>query len=348
MISAPSLVRLIMRAAGVSVVSLMVCLSTGCNEHYDSSLQIQVYGPSGSDFTLREASNGGSIVHSRGPMGDRLEHAIEDCAVYDLSPGRYEFAYQGAVGAQAATIYGELDVLNPSSGISRKFIAHTFIPIRLPSGELQEAEHLFPSRDLSYTEGLEMRHFEHLKQGDLVEMVYFVADLSRVKEDHDIGYFQAINDIDRELDVLAEREEYLNRRYSNARRKAMFRDPNSNVGDQIAHENFDLWGIEEPYVVLARKIKGIERERESLIIARREFEDERDRRNALLRSMRVVHRAGALVLASPDLSLPFADAVAQAETLGDVVAVVRVGGRHQYWAMGGGDEMMNDTMRGEP
>ena len=45
-----------------------------------------------------------------------------------------------------------------------------------------------------------------------------------------------------------------------------------------------------------------------------------------------VRSACDLVLASPDITLPYRDLVEQASSLGDVVAVVRYGGRHQYWA----------------
>ncbi|MFQ5479623.1 MAG: hypothetical protein ACE5E4_13520, partial [Candidatus Binatia bacterium] len=234
--------------------------------------------------------------------------------------------------AEDAAIYGELQIRAPKAKDARRFCANAFIPIRLASASHQEAEHLFPSRDLSYTQGLEEREFEHLKQGDFIEQVYFVADLQRIEQEYEVDYFQAINDIDRELSVLSDREEYLTVRYDDARRRALFRNPDVNIEDKVAQDRFDVWGIEETFITLARKRKELERERESLMLEREALEKERSRRNALLRSMRIVHRSGALVLATPDLKLPFHDAVQQASELGEVLAVVRVGGRHQYWA----------------
>ncbi len=320
------------RSLAAAFVVCLVGLSTGCATSMEA-VQVQFYAPPGSTVVVRDEAHLSAAVRSDDPIGNRLEHETEDFAVYDLPPGRYRIAYKSAAGLEDATVYGELEIRNAQHKQARAFAAHSFIPLRLPSHEHQEAEHLHPTRDLSYTEGLERTEFDHLRQGDMIEQVYFVADLDRVRQEHDVCFFQAINDIDRELDVVADRAEYLDVRYSRARQKALYRDPDMNIEDRIAHEKFDTWGTEEPFIVLSRKRQALERERESLLLAKRDLEEERDRRNALLRSMRIVHRDGALVLATPDLKLPFRDAVEQASDLGEVVAVLRIGGRHQYWAM---------------
>ncbi|NOT00555.1 MAG: hypothetical protein HOP29_07995 [Phycisphaerales bacterium] len=318
--------------------SLLVLASTsGCatGPGRGASVQVQFYAPQGARLVVREA--GGQQVReitSRGPLSDRLERSTPELAVYDLDSGRYEFAYTGATGSPDAIIYGEMEIRSGSSPAAARYCRHAFVPITLPSEQVQEEAHLNPGRDLSYTVGLEHRQFEHLKQGDVISKVYFVADLERVKREYDEDYYQAINETDRQLTVLSDREVYLDGRYEEARLRALQRDAEWSVEDRVAQDRFDTWGIEEPFVRLSRKRQALATERESLLLKRDELEAERGRRATLLRSLTIVNRDGALVLATPDLQLPFHDTVAQAAELGDVVAVVRVGGRHQHWAGG--------------
>ncbi len=337
--------RVAVVAVALAGLSVLGCSQTnGMFDNYaaDRTFQVQFYSPEDAKLVLCNQS-GHAMVASRGPLGDRLEHRPEEFAVYDLLPGRYEFAYTQGEGVGDAAIYGELEILRVPQGYAEDYRRTAFLPVRLPSLQRQLAEHLVPSRDLSYTIGLEDREFQHLRQGDMLTRAYFIADLDRVREEHDIDYYQEINDVDRALTVLADREEYLTVRYDEARRRALFRNPELNINDKIAYDLYDGFGVEEEYIVLSRKLQSLGRERESLQLERDRLKDERGRRNALLRSMRIEHRAGALVLATPDLTRPYTDVVEQAGELGEVVAVLRVGGRHQYWAMGllaaGGGDM---------
>lgn len=300
-----------------------------------TNVQVQFYAPQGARLVVRET--GGPHVRgisSRGPLSDRLERTVPELAVYDLAPGNYEFAYSGAMGSPDAVIYGEMEVRSGNSPAAARYCRHAFVPITLPSEQIQEEAHLNPGRDLSYTVGLEHRQFEHLKQGDVISKVYFVADLERVKREYDEEFYTAINEIDRQLTILSDRETYMDGRYEEARLRALQRDAESSVEDRTAQERFDRWGIEEPFVKLSRKRQALAAERESLLLKRDRLEAERARRATLLRSLTIVNRDGALVLATPDLQLPFHDTVSQAAELGDVLAVVRVGGRHQHWAGG--------------
>ncbi len=330
--------------------SVIGCASGGSPR--TGPVQVQFYGPPGAQIVLRDLRHSAAEIRSRGPLGDRLENEIEDLAVYDLSPGTYRFAYANGPGAEEAAIYGELELRPARTRAGRLFCDHAFLPVRLISADHQEAEQLFPSRDLSYTQGLEAREFDHIKQGDLIEQVYFVADLDKAKHEYEVDYFQAINDVDRALSVIADQEEYLIVRYDSARRRALFRNADVNIEDKVAHDRFDRWGVEESFITLARKRKALERERESLMLVRTELEDQRSRRHALLRSMRIVHRSGALVLATPDLKMPFRDSIEQAADLGEVLAVVRIGGRHQYWAwdelVGAGESEGSDIVASNP
>lgn len=327
------------RCAGLRLVKFLLAvvataLTIGCRTTTLNSVQVQFYSPAGAAVVIRGV-NGDSVaeVQSRGPLGDRLEWSPDDLAVFDLRPGKYSFAYTNAAGAKDAVIYGELEIRNPQGEVTRRFCKYSFIPIKLPSDLAQQAEHRFPSRDLSYTIGLEGREFDHIKQGDLITKVYLVADLERVKQEYDVDYQWEISELDRYLIVLGDREVYLENRYQDERRRALQRAPDMNIEDKIAHKRFDVFGIEEKYIKLSKKRQELIAEREVIMTQRKRLEDERERRKALLRSLKIVHREGALVLATPDLQLPYADAVSQASDLGEVVAVVRVGGRHRYWAM---------------
>lgn len=314
-------------------------LAAGCSQQRSSvrrsdqvRTQIQFHAPEGSTIVLRGADHEMVQLRSRGPAGDRLEHSPEEFAVFDVAAGRYAFAYAGADGADDAVIYGEIEIHNPKSETGRRYRDLSFVPVRLPSARAQSGEFLHPSRDSSYTQGLEGLEFDHLKQGDLLTQVYFVADLAKVRHDYEVAGAASLKDIRRELTVLEDRRDYLDYRYEQARRRALSRNPDIDIQDRVAYDRFDRWGREEEYVRLSRKLQNLDRERDELLVQRTMLEADRDRRNALLRSMNIVNRAGAMVLATPDLSLPFHDAVAQASELGEIVAVVRVGGRHQYWA----------------
>ncbi len=315
-------------------------------------VQVQFYSPDGATIQVRDAGSGLQIL-STDLVGHRLELEPEAFAVFDLTPGSYEFAYHGIAGhgiaghgiaghgiagrggsdtIENSAVYGQLKVCTPLSGVTRRFARHAFIPIKLLSYDDQAMPHLHPSRDLSYTSGLERAEFDHVKQGDVIRKVYFVADLEKAKREYEVTYFQKINDINRALSVLSDREEYAMNRYEDSRRVALQRQPDINIGDRMAHERHDWLGIEEPYIQHSKKLQQLRRNRETLLLKRRDLEAERDHRHALLRSLKVIHREGALVLATPDLTAPFADPVKQASLLGDVVAIVTYGGRHQYWA----------------
>jgi hypothetical protein len=294
-------------------------------------VQVHFYSPDESTVQVRESGSGLEILSSD-LVGHRLELSPEAFAVYDLTPGSYEFAYHGVDGIEDAVVYGKLEVCAPLNSVTRRFARHASLPIKLMSHDDQLMPHFYPSRDFSYTSGLESTEFDHVQQGDVIRKVYFVADLERVRNEYEVTYLQRINDINRELSVLDDREEYLTVRYESDRQTALQRQPDISMSDRMAHERYDWLGIEEPYIRHSRNLQQLRRCRESLLLKRKDLEEERDRRQALMRSLKVIHREGAMVLATPDLTAAFADPVAQARELGDVVAIVTYGGRHHYWA----------------
>ena len=306
----------------------------GCGDRARrGKIQVQFYSPGGAAMVVRGVGGEEVVpIRSRGPVGDRLEHGSDKLAVFDLSPGRYALAYAGAPGAEEAVIYGELELRGGQQAVTRRLCRHSFIPIKLPSLQAQGAEHRFPTRDLSYTVGLEGREFEHIKQGDMISKVYFVADLAKVRREHEVGYREQIAEVDRKLAVLADEELYVETRYRDERRRALQRDPEMNIGDKIAHDRYDRWGTQERFIKLAQRKQELAAERERLMTERKALYEQSARRNALLRSLKIIHRDGALVLATPDLQLPYSNTVDQVCELGEVVAVLHVGGRHRYWA----------------
>ncbi len=317
-----------------AALAAMTVALVGCGHGAPGGkIQVQFYSPAGAMMVVRGVQDEEPIdARSRGPLGGRLSQFDDELAVFDLRPGRYSLAYTGAAGAEDSIVYGELEVYGPSRDITKRFCRYSMVPIKLPSLQPEAGEHRFPARDLSYTVGLEGREFKHIKEGDLITKVYFVADLEQVRRDYEMEYREKIAQVDRELSILADRELYVESRYRDARRRALHRDPETSFEDRAAYKRFDVWGIEEPYIELAKKKHELAAQRERLQAARKRLEDERHRRHVLLRSLDIIHRDGALVLATPDLQVPYTNTVEQVSQLGDVLAVLHIGGRHQYWA----------------
>jgi hypothetical protein len=317
-----------------AALAAMAVVLVGCgNGAPRGKIQVQFHSPAGAMMLVKGVQDDEPIeARSRGPLGGRLSRFDDELAVFDLRPGRYSVAYTGASGAEDSIIYGDLEVFGPTRDVTRRFCQYSMVPIKLPSLQPEAGEHLFPVRDLSYTVGLEGREFKHIKQGDLITKVYFVADLEQVRRDYEVEYREKIAQLDGELSVLADQELYVENRYRQERRKALQRDPEMNYQDRAAHARFDKWGVEERYIKLAKKKYELAAQRERLQAQRTRLEAERHRRHVLLRSLNIIHRDGALVLATPDLQIPYTNTVEQVSELGDVLAVLHVGGRHQYWA----------------
>ena len=114
--------------------------------HRIFDMQVQFYSPVGSTVSLRAATDGSAKIPPMSKGSHRLESGVETAAIYNLPPGKYAFAYEGAPGAQDATIYGWLSIEAPQHEATQRFYEHAFLPIKLLSEARQIQEHLFPSR----------------------------------------------------------------------------------------------------------------------------------------------------------------------------------------------------------
>jgi hypothetical protein len=345
------------------VAGVLVVLLTGCAEWGDrwdrgwaggwsdqSKVQVQFYAPPGAEVTLRRfAGSQQSIVD--GEQAHRLERDPDDCASFNLSPGAtYDFKYTSAEGIADASVYGELDVQPVKSAEARRFVAHTFVPISLPS-EFHDAGlvHRHPVRGPSGV-GLSPLELEHLRQGDLVRKVYFIADLQKA--------WESVRMIDDHVERLRSAEtvlntelEFVDARFQMYRQDAIYADPT----DDPLTANRDRSGRSATFIKLEAQRQRLENTRYDIRNQVEDLLNEKRIRTRLLDSMRIVNRRGSLVLATPENQWEYHDAAEQVSStrvypgftvgpkkayttseialppLGEVLVIMRVGGRHMHW-----------------
>lgn len=330
----------------------------GCSQHavergWDSSCKVQVlfYSPPGAEVNVKSlfCRHPWSQITDDETLDHRLELTPEEYAIFNLCPGKYKFQYTTVRGFPGVSIYGELDVHDSCNSEVAKFVRGSFIPVRLPSRYYLDARSLHPVTGPS---GAAMNEIEvdQLAQGDLIEKVYFIADLDTVYDD--------IRRINIRLDKLRSSEtvlnsslEYVNVRHADYRRESIYGDPTVNIEDSSR----EFWGTDRKFNKLEADRQRLENQRYLLHEQRDHLVRERRIRRILLDSMRIINRSGALVLATPENQWPYHDTfdqVAHSRTydsvtigpgcnyhlgsfrlhpIGRVVAVMRVGGRHKHW-----------------
>jgi hypothetical protein len=259
------------------------------------------------------------------------------------------------------SIYGEIDARKVESDEAQRFVAHTFVPIFLPSEYYDASAVSFhPIRGPSGV-GLSTLELEHLRQGDLVRKVYFIADLqqawetSRMIDDHIERLRSAETVLNTELELV-------DARFENYRQDALYADPSS---DALAASQ-DRSGKSAEFVALEARRQDMENRRYAIRAQVEDLLNEKRIRTRLLDSMKIVNRRGSLVLATPENQWEFHDAEEQVSStrvypgfrvgpekkswfglgpskhaygtgcvelppLGEVVMVLSVGGRHMQW-----------------
>lgn len=274
-------------------------------------MQLQFYAPSGTNVTVGGCRPRTHQVGTYDAEGNRLERTPEEYAVFNLSPGTYEFKYTAADGLENLSLYGELIVHDPCRSYAKTYMRRSFIPVALPSAyykkDTNKGDEIFPYRGQSVKTAIDETDLMRLKQGDVVEKVFVVADLQkanqRVKE-----YKQRLVVLDRELE------------YAEAR----FRDAYSNwrlVSDDAMARFF---GEDREFICWEKKRLEV-RDR----IA--ETQAALKRAQALLSGDRVLIRKGMLAVATEEVVKPYKDVVHSADDLGEVMVVMRIGGRHMQW-----------------
>ncbi|MBI4581191.1 MAG: hypothetical protein HY718_15925 [Planctomycetes bacterium] len=274
--------------------------------------QIQFYSPEGAVVTVRACpARRSHQVGTYEPFGDRLERTPEEASVFNLSPGRYEFKYVSAEGLPGASVYGELDVKNVNCEYARVFQRRSFVPISLPSTYYQHVaprgDEIFPFRGEAMRTAIDELDLQRLRQGDVVEKVFVVADLEDAQEE-----------LEEAQVVLAVAEREL--QYAEARFKNAYYDFRTDVSDPGAN----FWGTDRAFIHWeARK----QRQTQKL----NDIQDKIARLTALLKGDHVLIRKGMLVVATQEVVKPYRDVESAANRIGEVLLVMRLGGRHMHW-----------------
>ncbi len=307
----------------------LVCLTvigvltvTGCSNyiishrletgfHDWSKVQVQFYAPEGAQVTLGQV-NWGTItpdrVHQISSYGDnktRFERTPEQTATFNLAPGNYEFKYTAAEGWPNVSIYGELNIYSLSRNApigAKKMLKRCFIPIALPSpGTVSSAsprDDIYPYQSSANRLRVSRDELERLAVGDMVTKVVFIADLKKAKDE--------VDNLEIELTKLNGEKQRL---------QALLNEAQLDWLDNPSSKKF---------IKLQVKIKKLEQTIEKK-------EARKARLNRLLKTDNVLIRREMLVLATDEILPAHEDPVAAAKELGQVVLVLRLGGRHQQW-----------------
>jgi len=301
-----------------SMVLMLAVLTVGCSQHplesgyaCQGKTQLQFYSPPGAEVAVNACPGRSHQIARYGAYDHRLEHAPEEFCVFNLAPGRYEFKYTTAKGLPGVSVYGELNVCHANSKEAQIIQRRAFIPIALPSEYYKEVEvtgdRIFPYQGEAYRYTINQHDLERLKKGDVVEKVIFVADLEKAA--------RQLAETKKNIAVYEHKIEYANKRFQLEYRKYL-----TEVGNPVA----GLLGSDRAHLHWEAKRQEYMQELSLL-------ESKLDRLQALLDGDHVMVRKGMLALATEEVVAPHQDAVRAAEELGEVLLVMRIGGRHMHW-----------------
>jgi hypothetical protein len=276
-----------------------------------SKTQVQFYSPPGATVTVKACPTRSHQIGYYGPFEHRLELAPEEFSVFNLKPGRYEFKYVSAEGLPGVSIYGELEVKHVCSQMARVFQRRAFVPIGLPSAYYQritpQGDEIFPWRGEAVRTSIDELDLQRLKQGDVIEKVFVVADLEDAKDE----LAEAQVDL-----AVAERE----LQYSEARFKEAYYDFRLDVSSSSAN----FWGTDREFI----EWEGKRQQRTQKIDA---IQAKIARLTALLNADRVCVREGMMVVATEQIVECHEDLEDASDEIGETLLVMRVGGRHMHW-----------------
>lgn len=300
-----------------ALLAAAMLTSVGCanggREGFDDTMrtQLQFYSPPGAAVAVRADPPHSMQIAPETPFGDRLERWPEESSTFNLPPGCYQFKYTSADGLPGMSVYGELVVHFVFSKEARMFRRLAFVPIELPSEYYMRnaatGDDIFPYRAERYRTAISELDLERLKLGDVVEKVFFVADLEKVKE--------TLKETEVDIAVTERKIERAEARFRNA-----YLDFHADVNDPWAR----FWGTDEKFIKREKELQKLYQELEELLALR-------DRADALLNADNVLVRNGMLVLATQEIIETHRDPVDAAQDLGEVLLVMRVGGRHMQW-----------------
>ncbi len=299
--------------AGVAVVGTLGCGRPRETGYADQcKTQIQFFSPPGAAVTVRACPAWRTHeIGTYGPFENRLEVSPEEASVFNLSPGRYEFKYVSADGLPGVSVYGELEVRHVCSPMAQVFQRRSFVPIALPSAYYSrlapQGDEIFPFRNEALRTAIDELDLQRLKQGDVVEKVFVIADLEDAKEE--------LAEAEVKL-AVAERK----LQYNEARFKEAFYDFRLDVSDSTAN----FFGTDRKFIDWEEKRQEQKQHLEAV-------EGKIARLSALLRGDQVLVRRGMMVVATQAVVKTHKDPVDAAGDIGEVLVVMRIGGRHMHW-----------------
>jgi len=305
------------------LLAMPVVLAAGCGQHAletgfadPGKTQLQFYAPPGATVTVKTCPPRSHQIAPESIFGHRLENTPEERCVFNLAPGRYEFKYTTAEGLPGVSIYGELIVYHANFHEARVFQRRSFIPVMLPSTYYQKIEitrdEVFPYRGEKYTTAIDEDDLQRLMQGDVVEKVFFVADLERAEK--------LRGRTERDIAVCEREIEYANARWDLA-----YQDFRMDVDDPVAN----FWRTDRKFIRWEKKRQELRQELEDLEAKLKRIKDLLAGDRVLARAPRI--RRGMLALATEEVVEPHRDVVDAADDLGEVLLVMRIGGRHMQW-----------------
>jgi len=313
------------RTTKLAYLGSILIFIAGCSQHNSETgyhdfnkVQLQFYAPTGALVTMGKSCLGdikadrSHQINIYGDPSTRLEHEPEETATFNLAPGEYEFKYTGAAGWPGASVYGNIHVYPVCElfqpGV-KTMLRKTFIPIALPSpatpGMVTPKDDIFPYASSSHRLRISYQDVERITAGDMVTKVIFVADLTKAKHEVD------------ELEV-----DYVCLRGQQQRLRAMLCEAQLDALDNPKSKEF---------IEIQCKLKSLEQK-----IDRNR--DRFSRLQALLKADNVLIRREMMVLATDEILPAHEDPVRAAQELGQVVVVVRLGGRHNHWGYASEEE----------
>lgn len=272
--------------------------------------QVMFYSPPGASVTVRGPARTHEIA-TEPAMGARLEHTPDEESVFNLCPGRYQFKYTAVEGVPNVSIYGELEVKFLQTAMARKFQRLANVPIALPSENYKRVEvignEIYPYRGEAYRTTIDENDLMRLRAGDVVEKVFVVADLKAAEK--------ARRMLEQEIAVTERKLEYADARFRNA-----YLDFRVDVTDPSAR----FWGKDKEFITWQAEQTALQQKLEKL--------DNRMKRvQAILKADTVTTRDGMLLVATSEVVKGYEDPDEAADQIGEVLLVMRLGGRHMHW-----------------
>jgi hypothetical protein len=221
---------------------------------------------------------------------------------HTLFPGRYEFEYL-VPHRQDQLLYGELCVYGPASFWAQDFLRHTFLLVN-PGAGMSASGHpsILTEDDL-----------QRVIAGDVVTKVVFVADLKAV-QGRIAMIDQELRRLRDEEARLAAQEEYWGVKTADRRRNALYF---GDYGEDIPALHLAMYqlliGPEtyhwRRYSEAEDRMRTYQEKIASLQLPMDRLREERGALRALQGSIKILHRRGDLVLATPSMTRRYRDPV---------------------------------------